>query len=91
MKYGIKFCGGCNPRYERGSAFKSIIADLPDKVNFEIAREEVDYDGLLVVAGCSNCCPELKGYKVKRKPIKMWDEKHIDQVKVEILKEVDVT
>lgn len=91
MKYGVKFCGGCNPRYERGRALKGIKDALSEKVDFEIAKEDSDYDGLLVIAGCSNCCPEIRTYKTKKRPIKMWEEKHIEQVIDEITKEADVT
>jgi hypothetical protein len=91
MRYGIKFCGGCNPRYERSRALKQIQDSLSASVDFEIAKEDASYDGLLVISGCSNCCPEIKTYKVRTKPLKMWDEKHIDKIMDEIKKEVDVT
>lgn len=91
MKYGVRFCGGCNPRYERGAALKKIKDHFGEQVDFEIAREDDDYDGLLIIGGCSNCCPDVKHYKVKTKPLKMWEEKHTNEVIGKIKKEVDVT
>lgn len=91
MKYGVKFCGGCNPRYERGRALKKIKENLSDKIDFEVADEEHEYDGLLIIGGCSNCCPDIKTYKTRTKPLKIWEEKHIEKVIDIIIKEADDT
>ena len=44
MKYGVRFCGGCNPRYERGEALKTIRKHFEGRVELEIAQEGVPYD-----------------------------------------------
>ena len=43
MKIGVRFCGGCNPRYDRGAFYNEIIECYPDH-DFEIAKEGVFYD-----------------------------------------------
>ena len=79
MKCGVKFCGGCNPHYQRGDAYRKIKADMPD-IDFEYAEEGVDYDQLLVIGGCSACCPIIEQYTVKDEIIKMWSEDHIEKI-----------
>ena len=58
MKIGIKYCGGCNPRYERRKFLNKLKNDLGNKCSFELARENISYDMLLVLAGCGNCCAD---------------------------------
>ena len=54
-KVAVKFCGGCNPRYDRGEAYRTIAGELKDEAEFEIAREGVPYDVLLIIRGCTQC------------------------------------
>lgn len=80
MKCGIKFCGGCNPRYERGVASREIQSDC-DTIDFSHAEEGVLYDCLLVIGGCPACCASYKQYDVDGdRVIKMWDRSHIENV-----------
>ncbi|MEI8215482.1 MAG: hypothetical protein WCF96_00135 [Eubacteriales bacterium] len=89
MKYGVKFCGGCNPRFERTEALGVIKNCLKDKVEFENVNEEDTYDGLLVIGGCTNICPKYKHYKVRRKPLFLHDKNQIDIIIEKINKEVE--
>lgn len=83
MKCGIKFCGGCNPRYDRGAASRQIQNDLPD-IDFSHAVEGELYDHLLVIGGCPACCASFEQYDVDGRVIKMWDSSHIEAVKKEL-------
>ncbi len=80
MICGVKFCGGCNPRYERGAALEKIRSYFKDKIEFQYAEEGVSYDILLVIGGCTNCCASHCQYDVKRDCIKMWDESHVEEI-----------
>ena len=42
----VKFCGGCNPMYDRGAAG---VAD------FSLPRDGEQYDVLLILRGCTGC------------------------------------
>lgn len=77
MLVGIKYCGGCNPRYNRGEAFNIIKKHLPDKTEFVIAEEGIEYDYLLVIGGCMKCCASYCQYKVKNDIIFVRNENHI--------------
>ncbi|MCF0144300.1 MAG: hypothetical protein HUJ79_04215 [Firmicutes bacterium] len=79
MKCGVKFCGGCNPRYQRGEAYRKIQGEMP-QIEFSLAEENVEYDNLLIIGGCSACCPIYSQYTVKDEVIKMWSEDHIQKI-----------
>ncbi|MDD2483774.1 MAG: hypothetical protein PHQ50_01920 [Eubacteriales bacterium] len=80
MICGVKFCGGCNPRYERGEALEKIRSHFKDKIEFHYAEENVPYDCLLVIGGCTNCCASHCQYDVKQDCVRMWDESHIEDI-----------
>lgn len=56
MKIGIKYCGGCNPRYDRGKLLADLKTTFNDRHVFEVAQVETVYDALIVIGGCTSCC-----------------------------------
>lgn len=72
-KVGVRYCGGCNPRYDRGAMVSKIESDVPT-CEFESAREGEKYDMLLVVGGCSACCASYEQFEAE-KVVKIWSEK----------------
>lgn len=61
MRIGIKYCGGCNPRYDRVAYVRTLAGRYPDAV-FSPAEPEQDYDVVLVVCGCSAQCADVTGF-----------------------------
>lgn len=55
LRCTVKFCGGCNPRYERGEAYKTICAALTDTASFSYPEDGARYDVLLILRGCTGC------------------------------------
>lgn len=54
MKVGIKYCGGCNPHYERSEIAKRLRQDFPD---LDLVRADApDVDIVAVVCGCPVAC-----------------------------------
>ena len=51
----VKFCGGCNPRYDRGAAYRRIREETKEYAVFETAEEHKHYDILLIIRGCTQC------------------------------------
>jgi hypothetical protein len=78
MLVGVKFCGGCNPRYDRGKALADIKKEMQGQAEFVVAEEGGEYDYLLVIGGCTNCCASYSQYKVRNDMIRMWDNGHIE-------------
>ncbi len=87
VKVGVRFCGGCNPRFERGEAYKEIKSRL-ENVDFQLAEEGAYYDTILVIGGCSACCASYEQFDYKYEEVKMWDSSHIEEV-VEKLKHIE--
>lgn len=57
MKIGIKYCGGCNPRYNRQKAFRTLRDNLRGRFQFEFVKNDGNlYDIIVIIAGCSSNC-----------------------------------
>ena len=81
MKCGVRFCGGCNPRYDRGEALKEIEDRLKDSdIEFKITTEDEQYDALLIIGGCTNCCAGYDQFTWSGKVRKMWAAEHIEKI-----------
>ncbi|MBW2544964.1 MAG: hypothetical protein JRD43_05765 [Deltaproteobacteria bacterium] len=61
-RIGLKYCGGCSPRYDRVQAVASIKRRLEDRVEF-VSYEDRDVEGILVVTGCSTACVDLTPFE----------------------------
>lgn len=51
----VKFCGGCNPMYDRGDAYRNIAETLAGVADFSLPRDGEAYDVLLILRGCTGC------------------------------------
>ena len=60
MRIGVKYCGGCNPRYDRVALVHRLMEERPED-RFEAAVPGEVYDQLLVVCGCLSQCADLTG------------------------------
>ncbi len=58
MRIGIKYCGGCNPRYDRTGFAARLKQDLGGRgvewVSAGTAGEPLDF--VLVICGCTAAC-----------------------------------
>lgn len=71
-KIGIKFCGGCNPQFDRRKVFEHIIdslekhfAKLSLNADIKCAEENTEYDYLILIGGCGNCCTSYNNSDAK--------------------------
>jgi 3-hydroxyacyl-[acyl-carrier-protein] dehydratase len=55
LKIGVKYCGGCNPAYDRIKAVETIRRSISEH-EFVPFSEECVYGAVLVVCGCSARC-----------------------------------
>ncbi|MTI65101.1 MAG: hypothetical protein FH753_00670 [Firmicutes bacterium] len=67
MDIGVKYCGGCNSRYDRVKFLQTIKKQYP--FNYYNAKANVEYHILLVICGCFSCCVNLEGFRFKHKLI----------------------
>lgn len=57
MRIGVKYCGGCNPRYDRPGLVERLKAELGGGVEWVNANTaEGPLDFVLVVCGCTATC-----------------------------------
>lgn len=57
---GVRYCGGCNPRFDRVAGVEALGRACPRAV-FRTAEPDTLYDVLLVVGGCAACCADQTG------------------------------
>jgi 3-hydroxyacyl-[acyl-carrier-protein] dehydratase len=88
---GVRYCGGCNPYYDRRAAYEKISDDVTsfaernkEEIRFETAEEGVLYDAFLVVSGCANRCASIGQYASKAAPIYLWNESGIADVSAQL-------
>jgi hypothetical protein len=62
LKVAIKYCGGCNPDYDRVALVKHIEKSLHGKVEF-VSAEDENIDLVLAVEGCKTACADLSAFK----------------------------
>jgi len=53
---GVKFCGGCNPYYDRGAFFSSLKEKLSGQCSF-VYQNCPHPVGMLIICGCERACP----------------------------------
>ena len=58
MKVYLKYCGGCNPLYDRSVIREMLAADFPC---ITFTREESEADRAAVICGCSRACASVSG------------------------------
>ena len=82
-RIGVRFCGGCNPRYDRGAAYRRIAAAVEaaaaDRIALEHAVEGTVYDGLLIIGGCQACCAGYDQFTYQGPVLKMYEEDHVTE------------
>jgi hypothetical protein len=62
LKVAIKYCGGCNPDYDRVDIVKRIKQNLNEKVEF-VSPDDENIDLVLAVEGCKTACADLSAVK----------------------------
>jgi hypothetical protein len=62
LKIGLKYCGGCNPTYDRGLMAEKIRRELNDIADFVTIIDD-DVDMVLSIQGCDVSCADLMPFK----------------------------
>lgn len=62
LRIGLKYCGGCNPGYDRVAVAAYIKESLKDEVEF-VAPDMGAIACILVVEGCETACVDLSHFK----------------------------
>jgi hypothetical protein len=54
-KIGIKYCGGCNPNYERVEMVRRVKSLMGDRFLF-LRNDQQGLDALVLINGCHRAC-----------------------------------
>lgn len=64
MTRAVKYCGGCNPRFDRVALVRRLEQRLGERL--PAAQPGVYYDEIYVVCGCSARCVDCGPLKAAR-------------------------
>ena len=64
-RIGLKYCGGCSPRYDRVDMVKRIKKELGGAIEF-VSPDEPGIDLILAVMGCDTACANLDPFEGKQ-------------------------
>ena len=65
IKVGVKYCGGCNPQYDRVEVVEALQKRLEGRAEF-VSPDHDRIDLILAVEGCSTACADLSPFEGKR-------------------------
>jgi hypothetical protein len=83
LKIGLKYCGGCNPGYDRVSIKDQIEKSLKDKILF-VSQESDDKEMILAIEGCKIACADLSDFQ----GLKIWKITSVEDAE-EFIREMD--
>nr|WP_325222885.1 hypothetical protein [uncultured Oscillibacter sp.] len=59
LKIALRYCGGCNSRYDRGAFVRRLEAAFPSVTLRPYAPQE-PFDAVLIICGCLSQCAQQK-------------------------------
>jgi 3-hydroxyacyl-[acyl-carrier-protein] dehydratase len=62
-RVGLKYCGGCNPSYERVEYVQAIQKAAGSRIEW-VTLDEGDFSSLLIICGCEKQCVEIADHDV---------------------------
>ena len=58
MNIRVKYCGGCNPRYDRRAELDRLKTAFPEASFVEMGDDVGPFDHVIVLCGCTAMCAE---------------------------------
>ncbi len=56
-RIALKYCGGCDPGFDRVELFARVRAAAGDSIEW-VSLDDPGFDTVLLIAGCDRACPE---------------------------------
>lgn len=60
VRVGLKFCGGCDPTFDRGEYYRAIDNAAAGRIDWR-PLDEGGFEAALVINGCPQACPVVEG------------------------------
>ena len=88
MKIGVKYCGGCNPSFDRIAAAEKIKERFKEDAEF-VSYTDPDAEFIIVLMGCGSACADLAGID-EQKILIISSEEDVENfsLKMQVVKEV---
>ena len=77
-KIALKFCGGCNPNYDRLELLNRLKKTLEPDLEW-VAYTDQNADKVLIICGCATQCAEVRQIP-QQKRIWISDENHLEDL-----------
>jgi hypothetical protein len=61
-RVGVKYCGGCNPTYDRVKRVEMLVGALKECIEV-VSYEEAPFELLLIVNGCQKACVDREAVR----------------------------
>jgi hypothetical protein len=61
-RVGVKYCGGCNPTYDRVKRVEMLVGALKEGIEV-VSYEEAPFELLLIVNGCQKACVDREAVR----------------------------
>lgn len=78
MKIFVKYCGGCNPRYDKAELVGKLRNDLP---GHSFSETYDDPDVSLIVCGCPSACADKSTAAAPYGMFTIWKSEAADDFK----------
>ncbi len=62
MRVGLKYCGGCNPSYDRVEYVRALREAAGNRIEW-VPADEGGFTTLLLVSGCDKRCAKMAEYQ----------------------------
>ena len=80
-KVALKYCGGCDPAFDRVAYFNEIKSAARDRIDW-VRPDDPDFQVLLVINGCNTACPERDRPYERQGPVLSLRNKEMDPQRV---------
>ena len=74
MKIGIKYCGGCNPTYDRTNVVSILKKYIGHDHSVETAKQGEIYDVVVILCGCASACANHQNLEAKYEKVYITSE-----------------
>ena len=82
MKIYVKYCGGCNPRYDKAM----LVSKLKEELNGHSFSESYDDpDVSLIVCGCASACADKSNAAAPYGVFTIWQMEEADDFKTFVM------
>jgi hypothetical protein len=73
-RIALKYCGGCNPGFDRVQYFNRIRIAAGDSIEW-VSLDDRGFEAVLVISGCETACPEESAGSVPARIVAVRDDK----------------